>query len=287
MAYAESNGVRLYYEEAGQGFPIVFAHEFSSDWRAWEGQLRHFSRRYRCIAYNARGFPPSDAPQDLEAYSQDLFVADMAGLMDALAIEQAHVVGLSLGSMTTLHFGRLHPERARSLVVAGNGPGDTRRAKQRFEAEIAEFIAAIESAGWEQVAESYGLTDDRAQLQAKNPRGCAAFARQLGARQKAGFLQTLRRVVTGRPLLADLADELRDMRVPTLIATGDEDHVCIDTCFYLKRLLPVAGLRVFPKTGHAINLEEPARFNEALEDFFAAVEEGRWPETPPDSRSSY
>ena len=108
-----------------------------------------------------------------------------------------------------------------------------------------------------------------------------------GARPETGPLQTLRRVVTGRPLLADLAEDLRHMAVPTLLATGDEDHVCIDTCLFLKRLLPMAGLQVFPKTGHAINLEEPARFNQALEDFFGAVEEGRWPETPPASRSPY
>ena len=98
-------------------------------------------------------------------------------------------------------------------------------------------------------------------------------------------MQTLRRTVTGRPLLADLADALGAMAVPTLIATGDEDHVCIDTSLYLKRLLPAAGLRTFPKTGHAINLEEPERFNQTLDDFFAAVEDGRWQPTPGASRS--
>lgn len=287
MAFVETGGVKLYYEEAGNGFPIVFAHEFGGDCRSWEGQLRHFARRYRCIAYNARGFPPSDAPEELEAYSQDLFVADMVGLMDAVGVDRAHVVGLSMGSMTALHFGRLQPGRARSLVVAGNGPGDTARAKRKFEAEIAAVIAEVERGGWPKVAETYGLADDRAQARAKNPRGHAEFVAQIGARPKTGPLQALRRVVTGRPLLADLAEDLRHMAVPTLLATGDEDHVCIDTCLYLKRLLPMAGLQVFPKTGHAINLEEPARFNQALEDFFAAVEEGRWPETPPASRSPY
>ena len=102
-----------------------------------------------------------------------------------------------------------------------------------------------------------------------------------------GPLQTLRRTVTGRPLLADLAGLLAALEVPTLIVTGDEDHVCIDTSLYLKRLLPAAGLTLFPKTGHAVNLEEPELFNWTLGAFFSAVETGRWPSTPNASRSPY
>jgi len=70
MPYVTADdGVRLYYEEAGQGTPILFAHEFLGEYRSWEAQLRYFSRRYRCIAYNARGYPPSDVPSRLEDYS--------------------------------------------------------------------------------------------------------------------------------------------------------------------------------------------------------------------------
>lgn len=287
MPHATVNGVSLYYEETGAGEPIIFAHEFCDDYRSWAGQVDHFAPRYRCITYNARGFAPSEAPDALDAYSQEHSVEDMAGLMRHLGIEGAHIVGLSMGSMTTLHFGLHHPEMARALVIAGTGPGDTARAKRRFEAETADFIRDIESRGWRRVAEDYGLTDDRLRLRDKNPRAYDEFQGRLAARELNGPLQTLRRVVTGRPLLADLTDELGAMTVPTLIATGDEDHVCIDTSLYLKRLLPAAGLRIFPKTGHAINLEEPERFNETLGDFFAAVEDGRWHPTPDASRSAY
>ena len=287
MPHARVNGVSLFYEDTGEGDPIVFAHEFSDDYRSWADQVSHFAQRYRCIAYNARGFAPSEAPTALDAYSLEHSVADMVGLMRHLGINHAHIVGLSMGSMTTLNFGLRHPEMARSLVVAGTGPGNTARAKARFEAEIVAFISDIETRGWARVAEDYGLTDDRLRLRDKNPAAYHAFQDRLAARQFDGPLQTLRLVVTGRPLLADLADELGAMTVPTLIATGDEDHVCIDTSLYLKRLLPVAGVRIFPKTGHAINLEEPERFNEMLDDFFAAVESGRWHPTPAASRSVY
>ena len=287
MPHASVNGISLYYEESGQGDAIVFAHEFSDDCRSFAGQVAHFAPRYRCVVYNARGFAPSDAPEALDAYSQEQSVADMAGLMRHLGIEAAHVAGISMGSMTTLHFGLSHPEMARSLVICGTGPGDTARAKARFEAEIEDFIGEIESRGWARVAEDYGLTDDRRRLRDKNPAAYAAFQERLAMRAVNGPLQTLRRTVTGRPLLADLAGQLEAMELPTLILTGDEDHVCIDTSLYLKRLLPAAGLSIVPGTGHAVNLEEPDLFNRTLDSFFGAVEVGRWAPTPDASRSRY
>ena len=287
MSYASVDGISLYYEETGQGDAIVFAHEFSDDCRSFADQVAHFAPRYRCVVYNARGFAPSDAPMALEAYSQEQSVEDLAGLMRHLGIDAAHVVGISMGSMTTLHFGLRHPEMARSLVICGTGPGDTFRAKARFEAEMEEFIADIEARGWARIAEDYGLTDDRRRLRDKNPATYAGFQERLAMRALNGPLQTLRRTVTGRPLLADLEDALAMMEVPTLIVTGDEDHVCIDTSLWLKRLLPAAGLSLFPKTGHAVNLEEPELFNRTLGAFFDAVEAGRWPLTPEASRSRY
>ena len=287
MPYACVDGISLYYEETGQGDAIVFAHEFSDDCRSFAGQIAHFAPRYRCVVYNARGFAPSEAPMALEAYSQEQSVEDLAGLMRHLGIDAAHVVGISMGSMTTLHFGLRHPDMARSLVICGTGPGDTARAKARFEAEIEEFIADIEARGWPEIAEDYGLTDDRRRLRDKNLAAYAAFKERLAMRAVNGPLQTLRRTVTGRPLLADLAAQLEAIEVPTLIVTGDEDHVCIDTSLWLKRLLPAAGLSVFPKTGHAVNLEEPELFNRTLGAFFDAVDGGRWSSTPDASRSPY
>ena len=64
MPYVDAYGAKLYFEESGHGYPIIFIHEFASDIRGWEAQVRYFSRSYRCIAYNARGYPPSDVPDD-------------------------------------------------------------------------------------------------------------------------------------------------------------------------------------------------------------------------------
>src|SRR5436190_20519641 len=98
------DGVRLFFEESGSGVPIIFVHEFAGDGRSWQSQVRHFSPRYRCIAFNARGYPPSDVPDLPEKYSQDRARDDIKAVADALGIDQAHIVGLSMGGFATLHF---------------------------------------------------------------------------------------------------------------------------------------------------------------------------------------
>ena len=98
------DGIKLYYEEVGSGIPIVFVHEFAADLRSYEGQMRYFGQRYRCIAYNARGYPPSDVPEDGERYSQERARDDIRAVLNALKIDKAHIVGLSMGGFATLHF---------------------------------------------------------------------------------------------------------------------------------------------------------------------------------------
>ena len=120
------DGIKLYYEETGTGIPVVFVHEFAGDSRSYELQVRHFSRYYRCITFNARGYPPSDVPKDGARYSQERARDDIRAVLDARQINKAHIVGLSMGGFAALHFGFAFPARAFSLVVAGCGeqPGN-------------------------------------------------------------------------------------------------------------------------------------------------------------------
>ena len=118
MAYANADGVKLYYEESGEGFPIIFVHEFAGDYRSWEPQVRYFSRRYRCVSFDARGYPPSEVPEDQALYSQDIAADDIAAVMKAATIERAHVVGMSMGGFAALHFGLRYAAMAESIVVA-------------------------------------------------------------------------------------------------------------------------------------------------------------------------
>jgi len=113
--------VRLHYEEAGTGTPIVFVHEFGGNLRSWEPQMRWFSRRHRCVAFAARGYPPSDVPEDVAMYSQLRAVQDIVAVMDAAEIDRAHVVGMSMGGFVAVHLAHLHPERVKSLVLVDGG----------------------------------------------------------------------------------------------------------------------------------------------------------------------
>ena len=284
MPYAITpDGVRLYYEETGTGTPIVFVHEFSGDLRSWAPQIRHFRRQYRCIAFNARGYPPSDVPQDWERYSQERARDDIRDVLDGVGLATAHIVGISMGGFATLHFGFAYPERARSLVVAGCGYGAQPDKRTQFQEEVARTAAAIESRGMADVAKTYGAGPTRVQYQNKDPRGYTEFLAQLAEHSTTGSANTQRGVQARRPSLWELTEQMKRLDVPTLIATGDEDDPCLEPGILMKRMIPSAALVVFPNTGHALNIEEPDLFNRTLADFLHQVESGRWPRRDPRS----
>ena len=270
------DGVRLHVEEAGDGPPVLFVHEFAGDHRSWEPQVRALSRRYRCVVYAARGYPPSDVPQDLAAYSQARAVEDIVAVLDGLGVERAHVVGLSMGGFATLHLGLRHPERARSLVVSGVGYGAQPEKQQSFREESNVIADAFASEGAAEVAKRYAVGPARVQFQNKDPRGWAQFAARLAEHASTGSALTMRGVPAARPSLYDLTDDLRALAVPTLLIAGDEDEGCLEPSLMLKRTIPTAGLALLPKTGHTCNLEEPELFTRLLERFFADVENDAW-----------
>jgi pimeloyl-ACP methyl ester carboxylesterase len=278
-----SDGVRLHVEETGQGRPVLFVHEFAGDHRSWEPQVRALSRRYRCITYAARGYPPSDVPEDPAAYSQARAVDDAIAVLDALDVDRAHVVGLSMGGFATLHLGLRHPDRARSLVVAGCGYGAQPERQQTFREESNVVADAFAAEGAAVVAERYAVGPARVQFQNKDPRGWAEFAAHLGGHSSTGSAMTMRGVQAARPSLYDLTDGLAALTLPTLIVAGDEDEGVLEPSLMLKRTIPASGLAVLPKTGHTLNLEEPELFGRLLERFFADVENGAW--GPRDPRS--
>ena len=278
------DGVKLYYEEAGTGAPIVFVHEFGGDHRSWEPQLRHFSRRYRCIAYNARGYPPSDVPEDFEGYSQARARDDIRDVLSELQIEKAHVVGLSMGAFATLHFGMAYGERASSITVAGGGYGSHPAQYRQFQADSKKNAELIRRQGMAHFVATYGHGPQRVQLEIKDPRAFAEYVRQFEEHSPLGAANTLLGVQTRRPSFYDLTAEMARMEVPTLIMSGDEEEPCLEVNLLMKRTIPSAALAILPRSGHAINLEEPALFNQLLEDFFHQVEAGRW--GPRDRRSS-
>ena len=270
MPRSAVNGVSLAYEEHGEGVPLVWAHEYAGSMETWRPQVRFFARRYRVITYNARGYPPSDVPSDAEAYSIDHSVEDLYQLLRQLGVSQAHVGGLSMGGGVTTVFGLRHPEMTRSMIIASAGSGSsdpvTFRQAQAAQAENLERGGIETLRSWQ-----WGAT--RVQLQRKDPVGWREFIDQFEAHSPAGMALTARGVQGKRPPLFDYEAELKQLQVPALILIGDEDEPCIEPAWFLKRTLPNAGLMVFPRSGHAINLEEPDLFNRAVLDFLTAVDQ--------------
>ena len=284
MSYAKArDGTRLFYEEAGSGNPVIFIHEFAGDHRSWEPQMRFFARYFRCISYAARGFLPSDVPDDPERYSQNHARDDAVAVLDHLKIERAHVVGLSMGGFAALHVGLAYPQRARSLVIAGCGYGAEPDKKEKFRAECDAAAASFE-ANWTEAAKKYALGPTRVQFQNKDPRGWAEFAQQLSEHSPKGQALTMRGVQMRRPSLYELTDGMKKINVPTLIVIGDEDDPCLEPALLMKRSISTSGLVVLPRAGHTINIEDPEAFNRALFEFFLLVDEGRC--SPRDPRSA-
>ena len=281
-----SDGFDLYFEEAGAGIPVIFIHEYAGDHRSWEPQVRYFSRRYRCITYNARGYPPSDVPENPAAYGQDMARTDALAVLDHLDIDKAHIVGLSMGGFAALHFGFHHANRAHSLVVAGCGYGAEPDKRAQFKTEANATADGIERDTMAAYGKIYGSGPARVQYQNKDPRGFDEFMEQLCEHSTLGSANTMRGVQASRPSLYDLQDQMRELTVPTLIVNGDEDDPCLAPGMMMKSLIQSSAHVVLPRTGHATNLEEPALFNMFLDDFFHQVEAGKWALRDPRSLTS-
>ena len=275
------DNIKLYYEEVGTGIPIVFVHEFAGDVRSYELQLRYFGQRYRSIAFNARGYPPSDVPANGELYSQERARDDIRAVLDALEIDKAHIAGLSMGGFAALHFGFTYPDRARSLVIAGCGYGAAPDKRAQFADEAKAAAKGFEHEGMAKAAEAYALGPTRVQFQNKDPRGWREFADQLAAHSTEGSARTMRGVQARRPSLFDLIGKMQTITAPTLIMTGDEDWPCLEPALLMKRTIPTAALVVMPNAGHTINLEDPMAFNGHIADFLHTVDVGAWRKRDP------
>jgi pimeloyl-ACP methyl ester carboxylesterase len=186
-----------------------------------------------------------------------------------------------MGGFATLHYGFRHPDAALSLCVGGCGYGAEPAQRERFRAEAATIADAITTSGMGAFAERYAFGPTRVQFQNKDPRGFAEFQQGLAEHSAVGSANTQRGVQRERPSLYELTDEMKGLKVPTLIITGDEDWPCLMPGILMKQSIPTAALAVVPNSGHGINLEEPEQFNRIVGDFLAQVESGRWPVRDP------
>ena len=252
MPFFDRDGVRIYYEDHGQGPPILLSHGYSVTCRMWEGQIGVLASRYRVIVWDMRGHGESDDPDDPAAYSEALTVEDMAALLRLCEIDGAVIGGLSLGGYMSLAFHAAHPEMVRALMLFDTGPGFRNAEARRAWNERAQQRARdLETCGFAALGES----DEVRMSKHRSARGLAGAARGMLAQADDNH------IIAGLDKIA----------VPTLVLVGAGDAHFLAAADYMARKIPGAVRVTIPDAGHASNLHQPAAFNRAVQDFLAGL----------------
>lgn len=267
MGFISSGGVNLYFEDDGAGPPILFLHEFAAELHSWRCQVENLRNNYRCITFNARGYPPSDVPGLPDEYGEEHSVSDALRVLDALGIESAHLVGASMGAAVALHVARQHPGRVKSLVLISIGSGSSEAQRPRYLQRMKALGELLGREGVPALAARISEGEARQQLKRKRPDAWAEATQRLAQLSGAGLINTLNQVQLRRPPLSAFDESLRCMRTPTLLVAGDQDTEVIGATLHLRSTIPGAGLRVYPWSGHTLNIEEHESLNSDLQAF--------------------
>jgi len=265
MPIARVNGIRLYYEQAGSGSPLVWVHGFACGIRSWDAQVRELSGSRRVITYDVRGFGLSEAPDGAAAYSQAHCVADLAALIEHLGLERTALGGLSMGGNIALNFALAHPRRVSALIIADTGAGSD------------------DTGEWIEGSHRYAQACERGGVEAFADLACAnpLFARYieqgpdrerfirscLMTHRARGIAHTAREVLAKRPTLYSLEPRLKELRIPTLLIVGEHDTACVKVHAFMAATIPGARSVVLAGVGHLSNLEAPQVFNAHVRRF--------------------
>jgi pimeloyl-ACP methyl ester carboxylesterase len=266
-----SDGVALYSESRGSGVPVVFVHELAGSCRSFDLQVKEWQVRHHCVTFSARGYPPSDVPLAVDSYSQDIAADDIGAVLDGWELKNAHLVGVSMGSASSLQFALRHPERVRSLTLTSIGSGSDMKPGE-FAAGMEVLAELTLKSGMRALAEHYGAAPTRYRLREKNPAEYRNFIEQIAAGSALGITNTMRGVQQRRPPLYTHEEKIAALHLPVLVVLGEEDEPCIKPSQFLEEALPSALLETVVKTGHAVNLEEPALYNRLVMGFIEGVE---------------
>ena len=263
MPFVESNGIRIHYEQQGVGPDVLFIGGLSADLRCWEPQRAALAAHFRLTMFDNRGVGRSDAPD--EPYSTRLMAEDAAGLLDALRIERAHIIGTSMGGMIAQELAIAHPEKIDRLVLACSrmkaGParvamGPVSRWLAEHEKELPRAQRALLTLPW---MWSPAFVRDEEKVVAMMA-GIAADPIPIPLH---GYLRqneaTIAHDTTGR---------LGAIRAPTLVLVGAEDILTPPSASQvLADNIPGAVLRVLPRGAHTFFLEYAEDVNAALLEF--------------------
>jgi pimeloyl-ACP methyl ester carboxylesterase len=270
MPKVDVNSICIHYEIHGSGEPVVLIGGLGADTFLWSHQIPELAQRFQVIVFDNRGAGESDKPD--EPYSIPMFAADTSGLMKALGIERAHVVGASLGGLIAQELALTHPEMVDRLVLVCttfNGPGSARpslwslipilfaaRRTGNPETDIRRSFAVFTSKQW--VDANLDEVDEYVAWRVAHPQPPFAFKRQRQAIK--GFTT---------------ADRLGGISAPTLIVHGDSDRVVpVANAGLLAERIPRSKVVILEDSGHACTFDQRARFNEVVVEFLTNSDTG-------------
>ena len=250
MPKVKVNGINLYYESTGQGYPLVFTHGFSASHLMWKPQ-GPLTKEYRLITYDARGHGETDSPPSAGQYSADISVEDLYGLTQALGIKKAVFGGLSMGGYISLRFYLKHPEMASALIIMDTGPGYRNPARMaEWNRSREDMAQRLEKEGISVLA-AQAQSEGRSEISLKhNPVGLAHMSRKVVAQHDSWVIENLDKI-----------------KVPALILVGEKDTAFLQAADYMAKTIPGARKFVVPNAGHPANIDNPDFFNARILEF--------------------
>jgi len=271
MPTAKINGINIYYESHGTGFPLVLAYGIGGNTTEWEPQIPVFSRAYRFIVWDPRGHAQSESPPNSDQYTQEVFAQDLEGLLDYLGINRAYVGGLSMGGGIATRFAILHPERVAALLIfdsfSSSGletPPENRQMRE-------EIIRLTETEGMSAVAEFAMKNNPNISQTALLGNEQENRVRQMYlALDPVGYAHSTRMILNA----VFSASLLEGIEVPTLVMAGQEDGA-LPACRFIHEKIKGSKLVVIPEAGHLSNLDQPVAFNHAVLEYLASVDQIR------------
>ena len=260
MPKARVGDIELYFEVEGEGEPLLLLHGLGSSGASWQLQRAAFAPRYRMIMPDLRGHGRSDKPPG--PYSMDLFAADIIGLLDALEIPAAHVVGLSLGGMIGFQMAVDYAERLISLTAVNAGPEVVPRTFQEKRA-LWQRRLLVNLFSMERIAQTIGTRlfpePEQAELRQMAIEGFAA-------NDKAAY-----KAATRAFLGWSVRDRLGEIRCPVLFIASDQDYTPVSAKEAYLGEIPGSQLVLIENSRHAAPLDQPEAFNAAVDEFLVST----------------
>lgn len=252
-------------DDGGAGEPVVLIHGLACGKRMWFQQLRALRRRFRVIAYDQRGHGETSAPAEAKAYSPEQLVRDLSGVLDALGIARAAIVGFSLGGGPALGLAASAPQRVSRLILADVGAGADTMWKSQWLAQ--RWSGLIDRGDIDELVCDMLRSEFFKRYAGRNRRRRDYMAGLIRATPMVGLRYVLTEILAKRKSLFRMTTALRALKVPTLILVGRQDHVCRVPAHLLADNIPEARLEWIEDAGHMAPLENPAAFNARVAAF--------------------